>query len=281
MVVSEGVVAYLQRMEPNLLRAAPTSQHGGSFATKPLWIAVAVLAVLTPLGILAGGSAWGEWSIEDFLRPQTRQQIAAASAGQAPPAQPPARTPNAGTPTGRSVLALRPALLEKHFARLRGFRDGRNRPHHLHRLAFRNRASAPQSRLYRAFSGEFAPRLRVRRRRRALHGIRRNAAACRSAREAGGLDSVSGGGRRDQGFARDRVSVRSCVRPGTAVGRPPRQARQLGLDPSAAVHRNPSRCPRLYSSRRVSGAQHSYYPVPRPRPLYPRCWFSPHRGRWF
>ncbi len=94
MVVSGGVVAYLQRMEPNLLRAtaprARTNEESGWRATKPLWIALAVLAVLTPLGILAAGSAWGEWSVSDFLHPQTRQQIANASAGQALPSQPPA-----------------------------------------------------------------------------------------------------------------------------------------------------------------------------------------------
>ena len=101
--VSGGVVAYLQRMEPNLLRAtAPGARamtgHGpvllcnesGWSATKPLWIALAVLAILTPLGILAVGSAWGEWAVSDFLHPETRRQIANASAGQAPPAQPPA-----------------------------------------------------------------------------------------------------------------------------------------------------------------------------------------------
>lgn len=94
MVVSGGVVAYLQRMEPNLLRAtapgAQTHEESGWAATKPLWIALAVLAILTPLGILAVGSAWGEWSVSDFLHPETRQQIANASAGQAPPSQPPA-----------------------------------------------------------------------------------------------------------------------------------------------------------------------------------------------
>jgi cobalt/nickel transport system permease protein len=94
MLVSGGVVAYLQRMEPNLLRAtapgAQTNEESGWSATKPLWIALAVLAILTPLGILATGSAWGEWSVSDFLHPDTRQQIANASAGQAPPSQPPA-----------------------------------------------------------------------------------------------------------------------------------------------------------------------------------------------
>jgi len=94
MVVSGGVVAYLQRMEPNLLRAtapgARTTEETGWAATKPLWIGLAVLATLTPLGILAAGSAWGEWAVSDFLHPETRQQIANASAGQAPPARPPA-----------------------------------------------------------------------------------------------------------------------------------------------------------------------------------------------
>jgi cobalt/nickel transport system permease protein len=94
MLVSGGVVAYLQRFEPSLLRAtapgARADDRSAWLATKPLWIALAVLAILTPLGILAVGSAWGEWSVEDFLHPQTRQQIANASAGQAPPAQPPA-----------------------------------------------------------------------------------------------------------------------------------------------------------------------------------------------
>jgi len=94
MFVSGGVVAYLQRMEPNLLRStapgALTHEETSWTATKPLWIALAVLAILTPLGILATGSAWSEWSVNDFLHPESRQQIANASAGQAPPAQPPA-----------------------------------------------------------------------------------------------------------------------------------------------------------------------------------------------
>jgi len=94
MLVSAGVVAYLQRMEPNLLRAsAPGAlmhEESGWAAARPLWIALAVLAIFTPLGILASGSAWGEWSVSDFLHPGTRQQIANASAGQAPPSKPPA-----------------------------------------------------------------------------------------------------------------------------------------------------------------------------------------------
>ena len=45
--------------------------------------------LLTPLGILAAGAAWGEWSARDFASPEMRQKIAAASGNVAPPAQQP------------------------------------------------------------------------------------------------------------------------------------------------------------------------------------------------
>ena len=44
-----------------------------------------VLMVLTPLGLLAAGTAWGEWAAADFSDPAARQAIAAASLGHAPP----------------------------------------------------------------------------------------------------------------------------------------------------------------------------------------------------
>jgi len=64
MVLTGGVVAYLQRFEPSLLRANEVR----GMATKPLWVALALLAILTPLGLLAAGSAWGEWSVEEFVK---------------------------------------------------------------------------------------------------------------------------------------------------------------------------------------------------------------------
>jgi cobalt/nickel transport system permease protein len=95
MVVSAGVVAYLQRAEPALLKTtAPGASIGGDAvgwsSTKPLWVALAAVLILTPLGILVAGAAWGEWAPEDFSTPQARQQIAASSANQAPPAEAPA-----------------------------------------------------------------------------------------------------------------------------------------------------------------------------------------------
>jgi cobalt ECF transporter T component CbiQ len=101
LIVSAGMVAYLQRTDPGLLRltapdAPPSSEpvpHAGNTAGLPaarkLWLALAALLILTPLGILAVGSAWGEWSARDFSDPQVRREIAAASRNQMPPPAPP------------------------------------------------------------------------------------------------------------------------------------------------------------------------------------------------
>ncbi|MEJ7606984.1 MAG: cobalt transporter CbiM [Bryobacteraceae bacterium] len=86
-LVSAGVVAYLQRSDPSLLRhTAPrdtgASAPGATFpSARRLWIALAVLMVLSPIGLVAVGSAWGEWAPEDFKDEGARKQIAAASAG--------------------------------------------------------------------------------------------------------------------------------------------------------------------------------------------------------
>jgi cobalt ECF transporter T component CbiQ len=101
LVISSGMIAYLQRTDPGLLRLTAPDAPAGSEpapridrpaqlpATRKLWLALAALLVLTPLGILAVGSAWGEWSAQDFADPQARQQIALASRHQAPPPAPP------------------------------------------------------------------------------------------------------------------------------------------------------------------------------------------------
>jgi cobalt/nickel transport system permease protein len=101
LVLSGGVVAYLQRANPTLLElTAPgaargdeelrhVGRQGASSTMRPLWAALALLLALTPLGILAGGAAWGEWSARDFSRAAARGKIAAASRNLAPPPQAP------------------------------------------------------------------------------------------------------------------------------------------------------------------------------------------------
>jgi cobalt/nickel transport system permease protein len=96
LVISAGVVAYLQRADPALLRhSAPHAATGGAEAadwrsTRPLWIAMAVLMIMTPLGIVAAGSAWGEWAPKDFSSAPARREIAAVSGNAAPPVSAPA-----------------------------------------------------------------------------------------------------------------------------------------------------------------------------------------------
>jgi len=100
-VLSGGVVAYFQRANPALLELTapgagrgdeeprPIASPGGWNTLRPLWIALALLLALTPLGVLAGGAAWGEWGVRDFSQAAARQRIAAASANLAPPPQAP------------------------------------------------------------------------------------------------------------------------------------------------------------------------------------------------
>jgi cobalt/nickel transport system permease protein len=95
--VSGGVVAYLQRTNPLLLAGGSADgQNDGArrsglrnawSLTRPLWIRLALIMLLTPLGILAAGTAWGEWSAADFSHPAARQKIAAASGNVVPPAE--------------------------------------------------------------------------------------------------------------------------------------------------------------------------------------------------
>lgn len=101
LIVTGGVMAYLQRSDASLLKftaprglmanseAQAAVSKSGWRATRPLWIGLAALMILTPLGLLAAGTAWGEWSAQDFADPVTREQIKTASSNHAPPDQPP------------------------------------------------------------------------------------------------------------------------------------------------------------------------------------------------
>jgi len=93
-VITAGLVAYLQSSDPALLRTTSGLVTDGSALTptslRHLWITVALLLLLTPLGILAAGKAWGEWSIHEFSEPRGRARIQAASRDEAPPAASPA-----------------------------------------------------------------------------------------------------------------------------------------------------------------------------------------------
>ena len=87
-VISAGLVAYLQVGDPALLRNTAGVLPGTGAASvvppaanslRSLWMAVALLMVLTPLGILAAGKAWGEWSPSDLAKQQSQAIPGAAS----------------------------------------------------------------------------------------------------------------------------------------------------------------------------------------------------------
>ena len=60
-LVTVGVLAALARTQPELLEARPAARP-----LRWLWAGLAVLLLLTPLGALAPGTAWGEWSGEQL-----------------------------------------------------------------------------------------------------------------------------------------------------------------------------------------------------------------------
>jgi len=97
LVVSAGVVAFLQKSDPSLLKSTAgrgvlltePAARAGARSLRPLWAGLCVLMILTPLGTLAAGTAWGEWMASDFSNPAVRRQIAQSSFQQAPPPRAP------------------------------------------------------------------------------------------------------------------------------------------------------------------------------------------------
>ena len=86
--ISAGLVAYLQVADPALLQGIRTgfgtpgavvTTRGVRGSLRQLWITVAVLMLLTPLGILAAGTAWGEWSPSTWAKAASPWQAAPAT----------------------------------------------------------------------------------------------------------------------------------------------------------------------------------------------------------
>jgi cobalt/nickel transport system permease protein len=105
-VMSAGLFSYLRRNEAGLLGLGQGQSQGQRQSQLPhpsqqqarmghpyphpqphagLWGVLAVVLLLTPLGILASGAAWGEWAAKDFSEGAGRAQITAASRSAAPP----------------------------------------------------------------------------------------------------------------------------------------------------------------------------------------------------
>jgi cobalt/nickel transport system permease protein len=86
-VMSAGLFSYLRRNEPELVGVPRLA--GKRQGIRTLWGALALVLLLTPLGIVASGAAWGEWAPKDFGNAAARAQITAASGNAAAPAAAP------------------------------------------------------------------------------------------------------------------------------------------------------------------------------------------------
>lgn len=69
-ILTVAGISYLARFAPHLLNRASNSQsldEKSLFARyKPFIICIIAMVVLTPIGLLATGTAWGEWGINEF-----------------------------------------------------------------------------------------------------------------------------------------------------------------------------------------------------------------------
>lgn len=70
-IITGGMIGYLQKSNPGLLRAqgiAISADAKQERSLRPVWLTIAALMVLAPVGILATGTAWGEWSPEELAQ---------------------------------------------------------------------------------------------------------------------------------------------------------------------------------------------------------------------
>jgi cobalt/nickel transport system permease protein len=79
--LSGGVIAWLQRAKPSMLvhASAPPMRWK---TLRPLMAGLALLLVLTPIGLAANGGAWGEWSVDQLTEPAARREIERVSRGE-------------------------------------------------------------------------------------------------------------------------------------------------------------------------------------------------------
>jgi cobalt/nickel transport system permease protein len=68
-VVTGLVIGYLLKSDPTLLGVSALEAAGESVARpllRRLWWGIAALALLSPIGLIASGTAWGEWATDEI-----------------------------------------------------------------------------------------------------------------------------------------------------------------------------------------------------------------------
>lgn len=85
MLMTAGIIAFLQKTNPQLLERHALTARTEPASARGLALILGMLMVASPLGLLAAGTAWGEWAAADFADPAARAAIAGASLDAAPP----------------------------------------------------------------------------------------------------------------------------------------------------------------------------------------------------
>jgi cobalt/nickel transport system permease protein len=118
-LLAAGLIGYLQAADPVLLVSTSglnASEIGsgewGVPSLRRLWATVALLLILTPLGVLATGKAWGEWAPADFVHAEARAQIETASQNASLPATPPSGMARMATVWTSPFPAYAPAFVK-------------------------------------------------------------------------------------------------------------------------------------------------------------------------
>jgi len=65
-VITALAIKYLQVSNPEMLSIEKIKAPSKAFGYAKIWIGMAIVAALTPLGLLASGSAWGEWGADEI-----------------------------------------------------------------------------------------------------------------------------------------------------------------------------------------------------------------------
>lgn len=65
-IFTVAIYAFVEKTSSDILYADATEAAGSKIKLTPLYILIAVLVAATPLGLLASGTAWGEWDIADI-----------------------------------------------------------------------------------------------------------------------------------------------------------------------------------------------------------------------
>ena len=68
-IFTTAVLKYLQRTSPDLF------QNTQSSTSRPAYLLTLALIILTPLGLLAEGTAWGEWGADEIAEVESNGQI--------------------------------------------------------------------------------------------------------------------------------------------------------------------------------------------------------------